>query len=229
MKVFFMNKTNKQYSAAMFAVMVAFAPAAYAIDNHNELGIEQASTSPESVVWYKKESTQKIASGLVIAAVVGYVIAVRMNKVSSPFALVTALFCSQVAKGSVAEKSVNETKENKNTEDKPSVKPQDHHNKQTPSEPAHPKQPEHKQPEHVKTETTSFKTEEHHTHSKIDKQPVVQENQQTVHVDQTLQTGLTNPVKNFVGQEGIEVPQILKNFWNAATQPRSDDDLKYVL
>jgi hypothetical protein len=225
-----MNKISKQYSAALFAVMVAFAPAIYAMDSQAEVVIEQESTSPESVAWYKKESTQKIASGLVVAAVVGYAIAVRMNKVSSPFALVSALFCSQVVKSNVTDKAVNESQENKKIEDKShEVKSEDHHSKQTPSEPTHPKQPEHKQPEQVETETPSFKTEEHHTHSKIDKQPVVQENQHTVHVDQTLQTGLTNPAKNFVGQEGIQVPQVMKNVWNAMTQRRSGDDLEYVL
>ncbi len=95
MKVFFMKRINQIYSLLLAAII---AVPAYAMDNQSEAAVQQ-----ESVVWYKKESTQKIASAVIIAAVVAYAIAVRMGKISSPFALCAALCGTHVAKNSVAQ------------------------------------------------------------------------------------------------------------------------------
>jgi hypothetical protein len=79
-----------------------------------------------SVAWYKNESNQKIATGVVLAAVVAYVVAVRMGKVASPFAVCSAV-ANCWAKKNNAKNNLSETdktlnnQENKGTEP---VKPQ---------------------------------------------------------------------------------------------------------
>jgi hypothetical protein len=45
----------------------------------------------EQTPWYKNKSNQKIASAVVVAAVAAYGVAIRMDKVQSPFAKVKTL------------------------------------------------------------------------------------------------------------------------------------------
>ncbi len=127
-----MNNMRKIY-AVLLAAAVAFSGCAAENQADNAVVAEEIETvvSQEPVVWYKKRSNQ-IAAGVIAAAVVTYAVAVRMGKMSSPYALFAALFCSRVAEKAIAESS----------QKKDAVKP---HNPQTPSTPAETHKPEQKE------------------------------------------------------------------------------------
>jgi len=89
----FMNRSYKGY-AFLLAIAVVIACPAQGMDNAAEVIVSEQTP----VVWYKKESTQKIASVVIVASVLAYIIAMHMNKIASPVALFTALFCLQATK-----------------------------------------------------------------------------------------------------------------------------------
>lgn len=103
-----MNKISVRVNAILLATVVFFAPA-YAVENEQlEVTLVQqqdAVSSSEHVVWYKKRSTYIAAAAA--TAVVAYAIAVHKNKIVGPIALFTALFC--------AEKQITEDKDDNNS------------------------------------------------------------------------------------------------------------------
>jgi hypothetical protein len=214
-----MNKTNKQYLGVLFAVAVVLTAPVYAIDNQYDNVVEQeieTSETQEPVVWYKKESTQKIVSAAILAAITAYVIAVRMNKVSSPLALCAALCGSQVAKNSIAHSSTDEPKEDTMENKSHEVKPQSDAHQPAPQEPVH-----------FKIEVSFSETEKLEKLSEVEK-PATQMDQQLVEIQkESLVVRSVNPAHNFIGEE-IQLPQVVKNLWKAMTQPRSDSDLLHV-
>ena len=67
---------------------------------------EQQNKAIVPTVWYKKRSTQ-IAAAVAICAVVAYVIAVDMNKISSPMALWAALPVVLMSKKKIRQANTN--------------------------------------------------------------------------------------------------------------------------
>lgn len=78
--------------------------------NETEIVVEQdliSESSENTVVWYKQESTQKIASRMVATAVIAYAAAVYMNKVASPVALFNALWFPKSADTQIGDTQSN--------------------------------------------------------------------------------------------------------------------------
>lgn len=112
-----MNMFSTKISAMFFATIIACAPIS-ASENASIAALQQEDTkTQETVVWYKKRSTQVVAS-LAAAAVGLYVLAVYKDKVASPAALFAGLFGAKVAQGST-EVSTDEKKDVEDLQEMP--------------------------------------------------------------------------------------------------------------
>ena len=92
-----MNRVNRQMYALLLTVTVAATIPVYATEREivDIIYPEQKSTVVvENTPWYRKRSTH-IAAAVTCAAAT-YAIAVRMNKIASPFVLLAALYESAV-------------------------------------------------------------------------------------------------------------------------------------
>ena len=90
---FSMNRMNRRTYALLLTVAVAATNAAYGMEVEmvETVSTEQQNEVAVCTAWYKTRQA-KIAAAVATCALVGYAIAVRMDKVSSPAALLAGLF-----------------------------------------------------------------------------------------------------------------------------------------
>ena len=94
-RMLFMVIVHKQKMAVVLCAALLVSSVSFPMDVQEDVivvseHVQEQSNEP-SVAWYKDESNQKIATGVIITAAVVYAIAVRMGKVSSPFAMCSAI------------------------------------------------------------------------------------------------------------------------------------------
>jgi hypothetical protein len=116
MRDFFMNTFNSKKNKLFLMVALVAAMPLHGMESEvvEVVSTEQQSEQETANVWYENRSTQ-IAAAAVVCAVAAYAIAVRMNKLSSPVALLTALFAPKVVQAITKspDKNVNVVDEKK--------------------------------------------------------------------------------------------------------------------